>query len=365
MLQNYFRNFLMLLLCLFAVTAQAQPGDTTDTVATTEKPFKLTGAVDVYYAYDFSQPANRYRQFTTQAYRHNEFNLNYGYLKAAYEQGRVRATLLLHTGTYVQANYAAEPNTLTRLIGQAYAGIRFGTGTWLDVGVLPSHIGYESTFSGDNVVYTRALMAENSPYYETGARLTHSFSERLTATVLLLNGWQNIHETNNAKSFGAGLSYSPSEKLNLSYNNYYGNEAPDSMSAKYRFFNNFNVKYIFSKMFTLGGSFDFGTQELIYSSDRGNWYAALLVAQYRLSERYAVAARLEHYNDNKQVIVETGTANGFQTSSLTCNFDYQPMPNALLRLEARGYKSKDAVFLGKDGAQENNALLTAAVTVKF
>ena len=325
---------------------------------------KISGATDVYYGFDFSQPEDRNRQFTTQAYRHNEFNFDHGFLQGNYATDRTRATFAVHTGTYVQANYAAEPNELTKLIMQANAGFRLAEKTWLDVGILPSHIGYESTFSADNEIYTRALMAENSPYYETGAQLSHAFSEKLNAKLLLLNGWQNIHETNNAKSVAGGIYYDTG-KLSLSYTNYFGNEAPDSLASRFRFLNNFNLKYIFNDRFSLGASADYGRQKLIGSSTVGNWYSAMVLGKYQLFPKSFVSGRVEYYSDRKQVIVFTGTSNGFQTFSATLNYNYEPVPGFLYRVEARGYQAKDAVFLGKDGSRKNNLLLVNSLAVKF
>lgn len=357
------KNFLLLsLLILCSTLGLAQAPDTT---AAAKPVFSWTGAVDLYYGFDFSRPENRYRQFTTQAYRHNEFNLNYGFLQADYATSRTRATLALHTGTYVQANYAAEPNELTRLIGQANAGFRLTDKTWLDVGILPSHIGYESTFSGFNEVYTRALMAENSPYYETGAQLSHAFSDKLNVKLLLLNGWQNIHETNNAKSVGGGVYFDASEKLSLSYANYFGNEAPDGLSSRYRFFNNFNLKYLFSDRFSLGASADYGRQKLLGSSTVGNWYSGMVLAKYQLAPKSFLSGRAEYYSDEEQVIIFTGTANGFQTFSATLNYNYEPVPGFLYRIEARGYAAEDAVFTGKEGTRKTNLLLVTSLAVKF
>ena len=361
---RFFVTILPLLLTTVSNLLYAQSSDSLDMRAST-RPLKLSGAVDVYYGYDFSEPLGQERLYTTQAYRHNEFNLNWGFLRADYTTDRVRATLALHTGTYVQANYAAEPNELTRLIAQANAGVKLAEGLWLDAGILPSHIGYENTFSGDNEIYTRALMAENSPYYETGAQLTAEVSEKVTLKFLVLNGWQNIAETNEAKSLGFGISYAPTEQLELSYNNYYGNEAPEGTEAKRRFFNNVNVGYAFSDRFSMGASADYGRQELFGSDEKGSWYAVMLLARYSLSSRFALAGRIEHYNDEDQIIVFTGTSNGFQTSSASLNFDYIPAPNFLWRFEARGYDAQGRIFYGEEETESSNLLLVTSFSVKF
>lgn len=352
-------------LCLLTgFGANAQSADSSDREPNRE-PLRISGGVDVYYAYDFSEPTGRDRLYTTQAFRHNEFNLNWGFLQAGYAGDGVRATLALQTGTYVQANYAAEPNGLTRLIAQANAGVRLAEGVWLDLGVLPSHIGYESTFSLDNEVYTRALMAENSPYYETGARLTAEVSDRVTMKFLVLNGWQNIRETNNAKSLGFGISYIPTERLTLSYSNYYGNEAPEGTEAKRRFFHDLYAVYTLSERLKMAGSIDYGRQELLGGEEKGSWYAGMLLTRYRLSDRFAVGGRVERYSDENQIIVVTETPNGLQISSASLNFDYAPAPNFLWRAEARGYDSKDRVFRGAEGAKGMNLLLVASLALKL
>ncbi|PRY11367.1 putative OmpL-like beta-barrel porin-2 [Pontibacter ummariensis] len=355
---------LLLTLFVYPHTGRAQFLDSLG-IEEDEKPFELSGGVDVYYAYDFSEPIGQERLFTTQAFRHNGFNLNWGFLQATYATDKVRATFALQTGTYVQANYAAEPNELTRLIGQANAGVRLAEGVWLDMGILPSHIGYENTFSLNNEIYTRALMAENSPYYETGAQLTAELSDVVTVQFLVLNGWQIIQETNEAKSLGFGISYTPTEALTLSYNNYYGNEAPEGTEAKRRFFHDFYASYAASERFNLAGSVDYGRQELWDSEEQGTWYAAMLLARYRLSERFALAGRVEHYNDEDQLIVSTGTALGFQTSSASLNLDYIPAPNFLWRMEARGYDAQDRVFTGEEGRDDKNLLLVTSFALKF
>src|SRR5688500_17562408 len=114
----------LLLMVLLFHLPQRLVAQATDSAAAKVPLIKISGAADTYYGFDFSQPKDRNRQFTTQAYRHNEFNLNHGFLQGNYATYRTRATFAVHTGTYVQANYAAEPNELTKLIMEANAGIR-------------------------------------------------------------------------------------------------------------------------------------------------------------------------------------------------------------------------------------------------
>src|SRR6186713_1800947 len=74
------------------------------------KPLTFSGYLEAYYSYDFGNPENHNRPAFLYSYnRHNEINLNLGFVKAAYQTSNIRANLALGAGTYMNANMAAEP----------------------------------------------------------------------------------------------------------------------------------------------------------------------------------------------------------------------------------------------------------------
>src|SRR6476646_4031934 len=82
------------------------------------------GFVEVYYSYDFNKPADNNRPYFFYSHnRHNEFNINLAYLKGSYSTDKVRANIALATGTYMNANYAAEPGVLKNIY-EADAGVK-------------------------------------------------------------------------------------------------------------------------------------------------------------------------------------------------------------------------------------------------
>ncbi len=122
--------------------------------------------------------------------------LNLGLVHVGYAKQRMRAALGLMAGTYPQANLIAEPELL-RNIFEARVGLKLSKRKelWLDAGVFPSHIGLESAIGIDNWTLTRSVIAENSPYYLSGARLTWTLSKKLELAALMMNGWQRIRTT--------------------------------------------------------------------------------------------------------------------------------------------------------------------------
>ena len=164
-------------------------------IDTTGINFSISGYAEPYYAYDLNQPADGNRPGFVYAHnRHNEFNLNLGYLKGSYNAERVRANLALAAGTYMNANYAAETGVLKNVY-EANAGLKISKkkNLWIDAGIFSSHIGFESAVSKDCWTLTRSMLADNSPYFESGAKLTYtSDNNKWLVSGLLLNGWQRI-----------------------------------------------------------------------------------------------------------------------------------------------------------------------------
>ena len=167
----------------------------------------------------------------------------------------------------MQTNYAAEPSNgaisgpdLSRHIQEAVVGVRVGDRLWVDGGVFFSHIGQEGCISRDNPTYTRSLVADYSPYYSAGVKLTWQPSAALTAQLHLLNGWQNISETNGDKAVGLRFDWAVSPSVTLGYSNFLGNEAPDDQPTRTRFFNEVFGKVTAGRT-DLWLTLDFGRQD--------------------------------------------------------------------------------------------------------
>jgi len=161
-------------------------------VAQTEQQPVVTasGFADLYHVYDFNTPNQARQTFLYNHNRHLETNLNLGMLKLGLDHSKYRANLALAAGTYMDDNYSEEVGSMQSVF-EANVGVALNSkqSLWLDVGVLPSHLGFESPISSDNHTLTRSLAAENSPYYMSGAKLTWTANDRLEVAAMALNGW--------------------------------------------------------------------------------------------------------------------------------------------------------------------------------
>src|SRR4028118_227827 len=226
----------------------------------------LSAYADVYYLYNFNKPLNNSQPpFIYNFNRSNEVNLNLGFIKANYNAEKVRANIALMTGTYTQANLAAEPEVL-RHIYEANIGVRLSKkrNIWLDAGIMPSHIGFESAISKDCPNITRSLLAENSPYYEAGLKVSYTTTdEKWFLSALLLNGWQRIKrpDGNTTPAVGSQLTYKPSRKATLNSGTFIGNDKPDSL-RQWRYFHDFYGIIQISKKWSAIIGLDIGAEQI-------------------------------------------------------------------------------------------------------
>lgn len=328
--------------------------------------------VDGYYAYDFGRPASHDRAFTTQAARHDEFNVNLAHVEARYASPTARGRIALQAGTSVQFNYAGEPDALAGsqpnhlpLLQEATLGVAVAPNLWIDGGIMLSHIGSEGWISLDNPTYTRSLAAEFSPYYETGVRATWQMRPTLSAQLNVVNGWQLISENNHDKAVGARIDWTPAAPLTLSYSNFIGREPTASTGEQdVRVFHDFIARWTPSERALLIGTVDLGTQ------DERDWMAASLVGRWWLTPGIAVNGRVERFDDADGIVSATGIddAPGLVTNGASLGLDVQRGP-ALWRTEVKTFFGADeAVFPDRDadgGVAKSSTAVVTSLSVRI
>lgn len=335
-----------------------------------KSPFTFSGYIDTYYSYDFGNPENHTRPgFIYNYNKHNEVNLNLGLGKVNYAKDNVRANLAIMAGTYAEYNLAAEQGLLKNVY-EANVGVKISKehNLWIDAGIMPSHIGFESAIGKDCMTLTRSILAENSPYYEAGIKIGYtSKSEKWYLAAMYLNGWQRIQkvEGNQTPAFGTQVTYKPTSAVTLNWSTYVGNEQPDA-DRKWRYFNDFFGQFKVSEKVNLIAGFDIGVQQTTNgSSDYDVWYAPIVMAQYKPTNKIQIAARGEYYQDKNGVIITTGTPNGFKTYGFSANLDYLATDNVIFRLEARTLNSKDNIFMRNNNPTDSNVFVTTSLAISL
>jgi len=226
--------------------------------------------------------------------------------------------------------------------------VRMEVHRWIDGGIFFSHIGNESFISRDNWTYSRSLVAEYTPYYESGVRAVWQATPTLTATAVVVNGWQNISETNSSKAVGLRLDYAPASTVTLTYDNFIGNEQPDSVASRLRVFNEVIAKVQLNSRLGLVASGDYGVQRRTGNQGSDTWHGAALIARFQATSIVALNGRLEYFGDPGQVLITVPAgAGGFRSGGVSVGVDVTPNPRFLWRTELRGFGARDPVFPGR------------------
>ena len=335
-------------------------------------PLTISGYAEAYYSYDFNDPLNNSRpSFVYSHNRNNEVSINLAFIKAAYNTENIRVNVALATGSYMNANYAAEAGVLKNIF-EVNAGVKISKkhNLWIDAGVFPSHLGFESAIGKENWTLTRSLSADNSPYYETGAKISYtSHNGKWFLSALLLNGWQRIQRVdgNTTPAVGHQIVYKPHNKLALNSSSFIGSDKEDT-SRRIRYFHNLYAIYQVSGTVGITAGFDIGLEQKGKSSRSYNaWYTPILLVKYMASSRFSLSARGEYYQDKKGVIIpSTETQKGLDIFGYSINSDYTIFPNVIWRTEWRSLRGREAIFADRTGnLKTTSPTIATALAISF
>lgn len=336
-----------LLLC---ACAQAQESSSATSVS---------GFVDTYYSYSINNPSNNLKpNFIYNYNKNNGININLAYIKCDVLRARTRGNLALMAGTYSNANLVNETGVLKNIL-EANAGVRLYRNLWLDAGIFTSHIGFESAVSKDCWTLTRSLAAENSPYYESGARL-HYEAGQWALHFYCLNGWQRMERQTGPSlpSFGSQTTWKYRD-LTISYNTYFGQSQFTGARVRRLFHNIYAIVQLNSQCGLIAG-FDAGADRQIGTGvPPAVWYTPVVMGRYHFSDKFSATARAEYYADKNGTV--TGNE-GFAMASFSANLDYRPHEKTLLRLEARRFNSRTPVFKTATGISDNDTVITLSLS---
>lgn len=337
----------MLVVALLLVAA-ASPAE--EPVATSR--LALHGFADVVYAHDFNRPADHATFFAgagSAAKRHGEVSLNQAQVELSVDPAPVGLRLALGFGTALEVVHAGEPAgafagaTVFRnvLYASALYKAPVGRGLVLEAGIFPAHVGFEGFNTKDNWSYTRSWLAELSPYYSAGVRARYSWSDRWSAELHVLNGWQTIVDNNSAKTLGTQIAYGAG-RLQASFNMLAGPELPGN-DDDWRVLGDLVVSVRATSSLSVGANVDLA-REGRSAGAAAHWYGVggyLRVAP--AGAKTALALRLEHFDDADGAISATAQ----RLSEATLTLEHRPAPNLIVKLEGRYDRSTAAVFAGE------------------
>jgi hypothetical protein len=263
-------------------------------------------------------------------------DINLAWLSVSWQQDWIRLKATPAMGYFMQKNYGQEPFGLRNLL-EGYGGFRLSASRniWLDAGVLPSPVAFENGFSHLQIIYTRGLAAEFSPYYFTGLRLSVPLSSKTMLRLYGLNGWQVIQETNEGKAGLLNVEWNTGTNSSLNLNMYAGNEG-NSSSPKFRYFTEVYYQFVYNKWKAALGTYaGWNKSNQTRNANYYQWFQANVALEYAFNPQHSLSWRGEFFHDPDQQMLGNGFEDFIAGTSLCYNF--RITPQAMFRLEARSY----------------------------
>lgn len=301
------------------------------------KNFKLSTYVDAYYAYDNDKNIFQDQRLLDliSPYR-DQIRLNIAAVSLKYNAEKIRSTFTLHYGDIPDVNW--KPYTKFDMIQEANIGFTPYKNLWIDAGYFVTHVGAEG-FPKENFLSSFSLPAYVEPYLQSGIKVGYDFSDKFSACLHLINGYNLFEDNNKNKSVGLQLSYTPIEQFNVSYNNILGNEMPAGTDGKLMVFNNLIFNISPCKKIDVVASFDLGVQEKSKRFDTTTsayTYGGFVSVRYKFNPKISATIRGEYYQDLDGILSgNIGSYNWLKGNGLTLGCEYRPIESAYIKLEGR------------------------------
>ncbi|MBK9735058.1 MAG: porin [Saprospiraceae bacterium] len=316
--------------------------------------------VDAYYGFTTSKIMDNNIPYFVNMHRNKEFNINLAYIDLKFTAKNFRARFVPGFGSYINANYASEPGSLKNIV-EASAGFRLfkNKDVWVDAGVLGSPYTNENCISKDHLMYTRSFAPEYVPYYISGLKLTVPLSNKVSAYLYLINGWQQIQDNNDNKAIGTQIEYRPNSKNLFNWNTFIGDERSlTSPLNRMRYFTDIYWIYNPEGKFSITSCIYMGNQKLLETDGKKSnnyWWQANVIGRYTFNNKWSLSGRIEYFNDDKNVQLNAiNPMIGFRTFSSGLCLNIKVNDQAMVRFEGRRFFSPDNVYNDSKGLPDKN-----------
>lgn len=295
-------------------------------------PINFSGLVDGYYSLNFNHPASRVNNLRNFDVKANQFSLNMAKVTLEHTPDPLGFRVDLGFGRAFDIVHSMEkaPEIL-RYLEQAFVSFKpaRAKGLQLDFGEFVTSAGAEVIETHSNWNYSRSLLfAHAIPYYHFGLRATMPIGSHFNAGLHLVNGWNNVEDNNSGKTVGLMGSFT-SKKVTWTHTYHVGPEKDNTNRGLRQLYDTTLLLTPTAKTsFYL--NFDYGRdKKLLAGSSR--WVGVAGAARFAVNNRFAVAPRLEWFNDADGFT--TGTAQRIKEVTMTGEFKMKE--GVLMRLEYR------------------------------
>jgi hypothetical protein len=243
---------------------------------------------------------------------------------------------------------------------QAYVSLKPKSwhGVEIDAGEFVTSAGAEVIETNQNWNYSRSLLfAWAIPYYHFGVRASVPIG-KFTGGVQVVQGWNNVYDNNSGKTVGLNGAYAW-KKVTWSHNYYVGPEKTKTNIGLRQLYDT-TVLVNPTDKFSYYVNFDYGRDKNI-GQGAAQWTGLAGAARYALTSKFALAGRLEFFDDIDGF--STGTAQNVKEATFTG--EYKMTSWLLSRLEFRDDWSNHPFFQKNGGTGKSQPTVLLGMVAFF
>jgi hypothetical protein len=330
----------------------------------------VNGFLSASYSYNTNRPASGTNQFRVFDFDDNTFKVDVAELvlqKAVSKPGETGFRVDAEAGSSiprVSASYGlfqGQDFDLQQAFVSWIAPV--GSGLRFDVGKFVTHHGYEviEGYDGYNDNATRSfLFGFAIPFTHTGVKASYTFSDQISAMLMLANGWDNARDNNSSKSVGGQLTWTASKTVTVVANYMWGPERTN-VNRDARSMGDVNAQWKVTDRTVLTVDAVYGTEpNAVTQGETAMWNGIVGYARFGLSDTFALILRGELFNDRDGA--RTGVAQKLKAVTLTP--EVKVSPHFVVRADLRVDWSNVDVFEKKEGfaSTQPTGLLNAIYT---
>ena len=319
----------------------------------------ISGAVDVYYKYDFGK--TKFNNFTSFTNSHNSFELGMANLKVEHTIGKIDMVADLAFGQR-EKEFSYNDDGITQAIKQLY--VSYSPASWLKLtaGSWATHCSYEVADAPLNRNYSMSYMFSYGPFFHTGIKADISAGKHSFMVGVANPTDYKFSQTDSKKFFIAQYVLAPYDGWKF-FINYVGGQRPGDSAKTYyyeivmsgKITDKFNIGYHLG-----ANSYKFRTNGKYGSSQ--TWWGTVLYLNYDPQSWFGLTLRGEYFNDDKQLLMFAAAPDGGNIFATTLSANFR-IDNLTIIPELRIENASQQIFTNSSGAGTKSAanVLLAAV----
>ncbi len=321
--------------------------------STKKSTTNISGSVDAYYRYNFSDPPTGTNNLTSFTNSKNSFELGMASLKVDHSIGKVSGTIDLGFGRRAQEFSYNDIGTTLTAVKQAYVSFAPSDKVKFTIGKWATHVGWELVDAYANRNYSMSYGFSYGPFFHTGIKADFSLGGKSAMMIGVANPTDYVSAPTTVKMLIAQFSTATKNDKLKAYLNFVGGTGSSQF--------NLVLNGVLSDKFNVVYDGSINTAKV--GTENSSWKSHAVYLNFDPSSAVGLTLRGDYFDDRKLSPV-LGGANKIFATTLSANFK---VDNLTIIPEFRlDNANTTAVFLDSKGVgTKSTASFILAAVYKF